>query len=33
MLAPSHIVVKPFESLKTLKVSVKQIWDIAHPYL
>ena len=25
MLEPSHIVVKPFKSLKTLKVSVKRI--------
>ena len=34
MLEPSHIVVKPFKSLKTFKVSVKQIWQyIAHPYV
>ena len=26
MLEPSHIVVIPFKSLKTLKVSVKRIW-------
>ena len=31
MLEPSHIVVKPFKSLKTLKVSVKRIWLFSIP--
>jgi len=31
MFEPSHIVVKPFKGLKTLKVSVKLIWLLPIP--
>ena len=31
MFEPSHIVVKPFKGLKTLKVSVKLIWLLSIP--